>query len=167
MEVILESERVYLRKMALEDVESIIKLNQDSEVIRYLKPPNADKDFYIKNVEIQNNYYSRNPGMGAWSAIEKTTGNYIGYFGLKYLKDTKDVEISYALLKEYRGKGYCFEVSKELTGYAFNKLMLNKLIGIAEAENGASLKVLEKLGMEFVEKKPHYGTPSLFHCLNA
>jgi len=165
MKKIIESDRVYLRELLLSDVNNMLKLDKDPDVIKYLQPPKPDEEFYIKNIKVQNTYYNQNPGLGAWTAINKSTGEYIGYFALKYLKDTKDLEISYGLLKEHRKKGYCFEVSKKLVEYAFNNLKVKKLIGIAHPENEASLNVLQKLGMKFMEKKTHFGLPALFHSI--
>jgi len=66
---------------------------------------------------------------------------------LKYLTEFNETDIGFRILPEYWGKGLGSEASNEIIKYGFEKLGLDKIIGIAIAENIGSCKVLEKIGL--------------------
>lgn len=166
-EKIIESENLYLRKQIKSDVDDQLLLDSDPDVIKYLRPPKPDRDFYIKNIENIQNYYERNLGYGVWAAIEKKEGRFIGWFSLKYIHKSTDVELGYCLLKEYRGKGYATEMSRKVIEYGFNDLKLNQIFGLTHPDNIISQGILKKLGMHFLEQKDYLGFPTYFYILDS
>jgi len=56
-DMILYSKNLYLRKMIKSDVDYHLKLYSDPDVIGFLNPPKPDREFYLKNIKRQNNYY--------------------------------------------------------------------------------------------------------------
>ena len=71
-----------------------------------------------------------------------------GGSGNDILRDL-DVNLGYGVKPEYQGKGFATEASNELIRHAFEDLGFNRIVGIAEAGNRSSIKVMEKLGMKF------------------
>jgi len=100
----------------------------------------------IKNVWHKD--YS-NYGYGRWAVIYKPENRLIGFAGLKYLPEFNETDIGFRFLPKYWGKGLATEASIEIIKYGFEKLGLDKIIGIALAENIGSCKVLEKIGLTF------------------
>src|SRR5205823_10738173 len=79
----------------------------------------------------------------------KPTGEVIGFAGLKYLDDVNEVDLGYRFFKEHWGKGLATEASKPVVAYGFEVLRLHRIVGIADIENKASIRVLEKVGFRF------------------
>jgi RimJ/RimL family protein N-acetyltransferase len=88
--------------------------------------------------------------------IEKSSGNFIGWSGLKYMQQTTNGkinfhEVGYRLLQKHWGKGYATESAKAAVNYGFEEMKLNEIYGITNVENINSRKVLEKCGLTFIE----------------
>jgi [ribosomal protein S5]-alanine N-acetyltransferase len=91
----------------------------------------------------------------------KGTDELIGHVGLSPLNG--DVEIGYAIEEEHQGKGYATEAVKALSEYGLSAFRLDKITSIVDSENTASVKVLEKVGFQFVQEKerPAFGRTCL------
>lgn len=157
MQIILETERLILRKMELFDAAFFFELNADPEVIKYTGDGGfknlKESEEIIKYVHSQ---YDKN-GYGRWLVAEKETGNPTGWCGLKYHDDGGFVDLGYRFMKKYWGKGYATEASKASLDYGFNILKLDRIIGRAMQENVASINVLKKMGMTFHKEELCHG----------
>jgi [ribosomal protein S5]-alanine N-acetyltransferase len=94
--------------------------------------------------------YSEN-GFGGWLVYEKATGNPIGLCGLFKRKGLDGVDLGFALLPAYAGKGFAFEISEAVTAWAFEHLKIDKLLAIVLPNNQPSITLLEKLGFVFAK----------------
>ncbi len=148
---ILETERLILRPLTMDDVPLLFLLDSDPEVMRYigLKPVTTVEESreVIRKILKQ---YDEN-GIGRFAVIEKESNLLIGWSGLKYLTEEingiKDVyEIGYRFLPESWGKGYATESAKAWIDYGFESLNIVKIVACAHCENDASNYVLKKLG---------------------
>jgi ribosomal-protein-alanine N-acetyltransferase len=157
MNFYIETERLILRNFLPRDVEGIYELDAHPEVHRYLgnKPITSMQQAhdYIANVTAQ---YKDN-GIGRWAAIEKSTGDFIGWAGLKHITYEENghinfYDVGYRLIPRYWGKGYATEAAKAALEYGFNTLGLNEIIGMCHEHNTASRRALEKCGLRFIEK---------------
>jgi len=147
MSYLFESERLRFREFDFDDADNLYQLNLDPEVIKYTGDPPFESietaRLYIYNYKD----YKLN-GFGRWAAELKTSGKFIGWSGLKQIESDK-VDLGYRFLKAEWGKGYATEAAKACLKYGFEKLALNEIIARADKENLASIKVIEKLGMEY------------------
>ena len=146
--IITETNRLTLREFKFEDAENLYNLNSDQEVIKYT----GDKAFqsileakiFIQNYDAYSKY-----GYGRWAVELKTTKQFIGWCGLKYIPSLNETDIGFRLIKDFWEKGYATEAAKASLEFAFNVLKMEAIVGIAMKENIASIKVLEKIGMVF------------------
>lgn len=144
----LETPRLLLRKFLEEDAEFFFELNDDIEVIRYTN----DEPF--KNIEearvliTQYDQYQKY-NLGHFSVQLKETNKLLGWCGLKYHPENGETDLGYRFKKIYWNKGYATEASAACLEYGFNKLKLPFIIATAMKENTASIKVLQKLGMQY------------------
>ena len=151
MNFILETERLLLREFDISDAKMMYQLNADPKVIRYT----GDSPFlsiesaatFLKNYSD----YERN-GFGRFACIEKSSGEFIGWCGLKKHKD-EVVDIGYRFFRKDWGKGFATESAQVNLAYGFNSLNLTEIIGRSDKANIASIKVLEKLNMQFWKKE--------------
>jgi Acetyltransferases, including N-acetylases of ribosomal proteins len=147
MKVVLETERLRLREFTPKDAQSMFDLNADPEVIKYTG------DLPFESVEqakafLQNyNDYQEN-GFGRWAMITKTENEFIGWCGLK-LNEEELIDLGFRVFRKHWNKGYASEAAKACIQYGFETLGFDQIIGRVLSENAASIKVLEKLGMQY------------------
>jgi RimJ/RimL family protein N-acetyltransferase len=150
MNVIIETERLLLRKFTVEDAPLIYELNLDPDVIRYTYDPVKDIEHATQVLEqvILPQYALYNHGR--WAVHLKPQLEFIGWCGLKCIPQRDEIDLGYRFKKQYWGKGYATEAAYACIQYGFKKLDLKRIIGRAIPENTASLHVLEKCGMTFL-----------------
>ena len=109
--------------------------------------------------------FDRRNGFGLWLAETKDEGVPAGLYGLVTRKELGVVEVGYAFLPPFRGRGYAFEAASAALRHARDVLGLPRLYAIVDPENAVSIRVLEKLGMKFerpVKLTPEESEVSLF-----
>ena len=150
MKVILETDRLLLREFVEDDAESFFKLNNYPEVLRFV----PDKP--LLNVEQARQTLIDHPiadyrryGFGRGACILKSTGEQIGFAGLKYLDELGEVDVAYRLLPAHWGQGLATEVALASVRYGFAALGLKRIIGLVMPKNIASVRVLEKTGLRY------------------
>jgi len=153
----IETKRLILRDLLPSDDEGMFQLDSNPEVHRFLgnnpiKTIQQARD-YITLVRRQ---YEEN-GIGRWAAIEKSSGNFIGWAGLKFITEPENNhvrfhDVGYRLHPDYWHKGYATESTVASLNYGFEVLKLSEIIGTCHEENKASRRVLEKCGLKFIEK---------------
>jgi [ribosomal protein S5]-alanine N-acetyltransferase len=161
MKFFAETNRFYLREITEQDLAGMFALDADPEVHRYLgnKPVTSmqETEVIIQNVRKQ---YQDN-GIGRWAIIDKNTGVFIGWSGLKLEKNLrKGVEyydLGYRLRREYWGQGIASESARLALDYGFNTLNLSEIFAAAQVANIASNKILQKVGLTFIETFDYEG----------
>jgi ribosomal-protein-alanine N-acetyltransferase len=158
----VETERVLLRPFEPQDAKGLFEMDSNPKVHLYLgnKPI---KDFEkAKEVVARIIEQHKKNGIARWTAIEKSTGNYMGWSGIKlYQKECcghiNFYEIGYRFKPEYWNKGFATETAKAALDYTFNVLKADTAYGMTHNENLASKRVLEKTGFvktaEYVEDR--------------
>lgn len=151
MMIILETERLLLRRFCLADESALRSVFEDPEVMRY--GDGAQSTEWIHNwLHECLEAYQKNPDIGAWAVVEKDRALPIGYCGLFYYPDvcgTPEIEIGYRLARAWWGSGYATEAVTAVRDYGFNKLGLPRLIALIDPKNRASVRVAEKAGMHY------------------
>lgn len=154
MQTFLETERLVLRRFTAADLDHLVELDSDPEVMRYLtggKPTSRDavRDRILPNILA---YYAQHPGLGCWAALERSTGEFLGWFALTVKDDDppSDIELGYRLRRAAWGKGYATEGSRALIDKAFAELGAERVYAETMAVNTASRRVMEKAGLRYV-----------------
>jgi ribosomal-protein-alanine N-acetyltransferase len=91
-------------------------------------------------------------GVGAFRLEERDTGAFVGRCGLRPEEGSGDTEIAYALVRRAWGQGLATEAATAVVRYGFDA-GLTRIVACALAENVASLRVLEKVGMRRVREE--------------
>jgi RimJ/RimL family protein N-acetyltransferase len=103
MQVFLETERLVLRRFTEADLDNLLDLNGDPEVMRFLTGGKPTPREVIRNETLPRilHYYERFAGLGFWAAIEKSTGDFLGWFELRPPEGggPEEVELGYRLRK--------------------------------------------------------------------
>jgi [ribosomal protein S5]-alanine N-acetyltransferase len=157
MKIMVETQRLILRELLPTDAQAMFELDSNPQVHTYLgNNPIKTLEQAKEIIEGVCKQYINN-GIGRWAAIEKSSGNFIGWSGLKFITEYQNnhiyyYDIGYRLMPAYWGKGYATESAKAAIAYGFTKLNATEIIGSANVENIVSRKALEKCGLKFIEK---------------
>jgi ribosomal-protein-alanine N-acetyltransferase len=165
MEIILETERLFLRELTVEDQEDLFELDSDPEVHRYIENnPVKSIDEILEVINMLQKQYLEN-GIARWAVVDKATKECIGWCGLKYFKESLNnhshfYELGYRFKQKHWGKGFATESSNAILKYGFKKLQIKSIYAITHHENVNSMHVLRKLGFKFIETFDYEGDPT-------
>jgi len=154
MQIIMETKRLLLRRFTESDVDNLVNLDGDPEVMRFINGGRAVSRDVIQGETLPRflRAYERFEGFGVWAAIEKSTGQFVGWFEFYPWKDVspEEVELGYRLRKSAWGKGYATEGSRALIRKGFTELGVQRVVAETMAVNAASRRVMEKAGLRYV-----------------
>lgn len=153
MQVVLETERLVLRRFTEADAEKLFDLDSDPEVMRFLSGGTPTPREVIQNDILPRflRYDERFPGYGFWAAIEKATGDFLGWFSFRPSDGAPDeARLGFRLRKAAWGKGYATEGSRALIRKGFTELGVQRVVATTYQDNLASRRVMEKVGMKLV-----------------
>jgi ribosomal-protein-alanine N-acetyltransferase len=148
MNHILETDRLFLREWNIKDSENLYQLNLNPNVVKYTGDKAFESIAEAENFLANYKDYEIN-GFGRWAVNDKSNGEFLGWCGLKYVKELNETDIGFRFFEEHWNKGFATESAKACLKYGFENLNLKTIIGRAMAENVASQKVLEKIGMNY------------------
>lgn len=147
----IKTERLLLRKMTMDDAKDVFGYASDSEVARYVV---WDTHRSIKDSEsflelVVEGY--QNGELGSWGIVDKESGRLIGTCGYdgSWLPAHARAEIGYAIARDYWGRGLMTEAVEALIRFGFDRMELNRIVARCFAQNTASEKVMQKVGMTY------------------
>jgi RimJ/RimL family protein N-acetyltransferase len=149
---ILETERLILSEFTPEDAQFIIALVNTPGWLKYIGDRN------IKNKEQAISYLTNGPiksykenGFGLWRVELKETSAPIGMCGLLRRDYLEHPDIGFAFLPEYHDQGFAVEAAIATLSFAKDQLHLPTVEAITLPDNHKSIKLLEKIGMKYVQ----------------
>jgi len=148
--MIIETERVQLRRLSVDDAEFILRLLNEPSFIQNIG------DRGVRTLDDARAYILKGPvasyekfGFGLWMVETKPRATPIGICGLLKREVLEDVDIGYALLPEFWSQGYALESASAVMSYAREKLRATRVLAVVNADNQSSIRLLEKLGFQF------------------
>lgn len=153
MHIIFETPRLLLRQFTETDAPLLLQLNSDPEVVKYVHELPLVTEEQAMNIIVNIILPQYKNELGRWAMHKKDNMEFIGWCGLKHLPEKDEIDLGYRLLKKEWGKGFASEAAQHTLEYGFNKLNLSLITGKAHKKNIASLKILEKLGMNFIREE--------------
>jgi RimJ/RimL family protein N-acetyltransferase len=149
--VILETERLLLRHLESEDLESLYDLYRDPDIRKYypdgtrtLQETKEELDWFLHG-------HPRHPELGLWATVERSTGEFLGRCGLLpwHVHGLDEVEVAFMIKKERWREGFATEAAKGIIKHAHDVLALRRLVCLVMPGNVGSVGVAEKVGMSF------------------
>lgn len=147
---ILETDRLFVRRLTLDDAAFILELVNDPDWLRFIG------DRHVHSLDEARTYllngplamYSRS-GFGLYAVVLKGSGVPIGMCGLIKREGLIDVDLGFAYLPEYRAQGYAYEAASAVMAYGRREFGLQRIVAITSLDNVRSIQLLEKLGFVF------------------
>lgn len=147
---VLETERLLLRRLTLDDAPFIIELLNDPSFIRFI----GDKG--VRTIEEAQNYILNGPvasyqqfGYGLYATELRESRVPIGICGILKRETLPHPDIGFAFLPAYRKQGYAFEAAAAVIEHARLVLGLDRVLAITTPDNEVSGRLLEKIGLRF------------------
>jgi RimJ/RimL family protein N-acetyltransferase len=146
---VISTARLVLRQLEPRDSRFILELLNEAGFVRFIGDKGvrtrADAREYIQKGPIDS--YLRH-GFGLYAACLRD-GTPIGICGLVKRDGLADVDLGFAFLSRYTGKGYAAEAAGEVLADAHRRLQIRRVVAITAPDNSSSIAVLEKLGLKF------------------
>ena len=147
---VLKTPRLSLRWLRTDDAPFILTLLNEPAFHRFIG------DRGVRNLGDARSYITDGPlescqrlGFGLY-LVELQQGQVpLGLCGLIKRDVLQDVDIGYAFLQRYWSQGYAFEAASAVLAYARETLGLERLAAVVNPDNERSIRLLEKLGMEY------------------
>jgi len=146
-----ETERLILRPSGLEDADLVLELLNTPKWLQFIGDRN------VKTLEEARSYIETRMlpqlerlGYSNYTLVRKSDGTLIGTCGLYDREGLEGIDIGFALLPQFEGRGYGFEAAERIKKVAFEDFAIEQLQGITTKENIVSQKLLKKLGFNLV-----------------
>ncbi len=153
MQIFLETEHLLLRRFTKADGNNLCDLDSDPDVMRLLTGKPTPRDvIHRETLPGILHYYERFEAYGSWAAIEKSSGDFLGWFAFRPPDGASpdDVELGYRLRTSAWGNGYATEGSRALIRKGFTELGVRRVWAQTMAVNIRSRRVMEKAGLSYV-----------------
>ena len=150
----IETDRLLLRMIRADDLDHLASLLSDPDVVKYVgdgKP--AGREEAARALESIIKHWDTH-GFGRWAVVDKSTGEFIGFGGLRSLFGTP--EVVYHLTKAHWGKGYATELARAALRFGFQERGFDRIVAITKPQNAGSIHVMDKLGLRFEKEARYY-----------
>jgi RimJ/RimL family protein N-acetyltransferase len=163
----LKSARLTLVTLSSTHIGALNELDADPAVMHYISDgaprPLGHNEMAVPRLEI---YAQKNPGLGLWPVYLTSSGEFMGWFILKHLLDTGEIEIGFRIKKKFWNQGFSTEAGKALIQHGFETLGLERIIAIVRPDNLASQAVIKKIGLAYEDKRVFHGMQCLYFSLD-
>ena len=146
----METDRLTLRPFTAADFEAVYAMRSDAEVARYLyeEPLSPEDAQGVLTRRMGKTSWTREGDWLTAAVVERASGITVGDVALGWLSERdRSAEIGFIFDPRRQGKGFATEAARAMVDWAFTTAGIHRVIGRTEARNGASARVLEKLGM--------------------
>ena len=153
MNVFLETDRMVLRQFGMDDVDELVALDSDPLVRRFVEDgESVGRAEAAETIEQWRRDYQRSDRFGFWAAIDKVSGQFLGWFHLRPSDAARpDVpELGYRLVSTAWGEGYATEGARAIIDKGFESPDVSQVVAETMAIHRASRRVMEKAGMRHV-----------------
>jgi len=164
---ICETERLIVRRFALDDAPALTEILSDPEVMKYSVRGVCDEAATRRFIEWCLACY-KSHGVGPWALIEKGASELIGFSGVgpEMVADAEEVNLGYRLARRYWNMGLASEAATAVLDYVFEKRLFRSVVVVIEPEHVASLKVAEKAGFSSFNVLEFHGRPVRLYRLS-
>jgi len=149
--LVLATPRLTLRRLVPSDLDALFELYRDPDIRRYFPEGTLSLDETRQELEWFRDGHPRDPRLGLWATIERTSGAFLGRCGLLPwdIDGRREVEVAFLIDKSRWGEGFATEAAAAIVRHARDALGLGRLVCLIMPGNSASMRVARKIGMSF------------------
>jgi RimJ/RimL family protein N-acetyltransferase len=160
--VIVETSRLLLRPISLDDLDGLVALHSDPEVTRFIRA--LSREQAISRLGLAAEEWSER-GYGLMAILERSSGRFLGRTGLRFWPQFEETEIGWALRRDAWGQGYASEAASACLGWALRSLSLPYLTAMIDPANVASTRLALRLGMTPLREDVLLGDAVIVHWI--
>jgi RimJ/RimL family protein N-acetyltransferase len=158
----IETERLLLRPMGVDDVNDVVELHRQPAVSEFLGP--ATPELALERLKLcQRNWRER--GHDLMAMIERSTGRFVGRMGLRYWPQFNETEAGWALCREVWGRGYATEAARAIIDWGFRTFPLPYVTAMIRPDNSRSVGVARRLGLRPIRDDVLNDIPVIVHAV--
>ena len=150
--IVLETERLRLRRFVPDDLERLVELDSDPEVMRYISYgiPTPRERYAQQILPRWFALYAESPMLGYWAAETRVDSEFVGWFHLRPDRiDPGEQELGYRLCRAAWGRGLATEGSLAVLAHGFDCAGAETISARTLVDNAASQRVMQKCGLRF------------------
>ena len=159
----LETRRLLLRPMSIEDLDEFAALHTDPEVTRFIRP--LDRAEAEQRLRLDEQEW-RERGHGLLAVLDGESGAFLGRAGLKFWPQFDENELGWVLRRDAWGHGYATEAAAACVEWGFSEFEMPYLTAMISADNLRSIRVAERLGLTPLREDVLLGEPVVVHALH-
>ena len=158
--VVMETERLRLRKLTPEDLDSLVEIYGDARAMRYFPKVYSREEIRARFLE-RNLARYQDPGYGMYAVERKKDGEFLGLAGptLEDVEGERYIEVGYSLKPAAWGNGYATEAAAACMRYVFEQLGAEQVASFIHPENEPSQRVAERNGLRKGKRITFEGLP--------
>lgn len=162
----LKTDRLNLEPWSEQDWLQLKPIAQDPEVVRYISNGQPWPEERIREFAVRQVMCFRERGFCMWRLFWKGTTQLIGFCGLQPMAGTSEIEIGWWLAPRWWRQGLATEAAREAMRDALTRIGLERIVAIAQPENRASIRIMEKLGMRYERDTVHREIPVVLYAIH-
>jgi RimJ/RimL family protein N-acetyltransferase len=151
----IETERLRLRPVAVDDLDEVVRLYEDPDVARFMGTP--DREWLVEWVKGSDGEWAE-LGYGRMVILDRAGGEFLGRTGLKRWPQFEETEVGWALRPEARGQGVATEAARAVLEWS-EQFELPYVTAMIRPDNPASIAVAERLGLSPMREDELLGVP--------
>ena len=161
------TEHLVAERLCASDLDGLCRMHRDAAVMATLGGVRSDgqsREYLVRNLD----HWTKH-GFGICVLRDKTDGRFVGRAGLRHVHvaGQDEVELAYALLAEFWGRGLATEISRALLALGFDSLGLANIVAFTLPTNLASRRVMEKLGLVYEREVMWAERPHVLYRITA
>jgi [ribosomal protein S5]-alanine N-acetyltransferase len=161
------TERVLIRPFTPDtDARQMVRVYCDPEVMRFIPGGALADEEAVRSLLDTYARTQEERGFSSWALIERDTGELVGDVGFGIFDRTGEIELGYTLARDYWGRGLATEAAGAALASGLAHLEVRRVIAVVDAENHASLRVPQRLGMRRVGDVEVYGRRHVLFARN-
>lgn len=160
--MVIETERLVLRRVTVKDVEELLEIHADPALMRFMGPWDRARAMEWLS-EVDENWRRR--GYGRVAITDRRTGRLLGRTGLMYLPQFSETELGWTLRRDAWGHGYATEAARACATWAFDEFEIPYLTSMIEPANDRSVGVASRLGMTPIRDDLFHDRPMIVHAV--
>jgi RimJ/RimL family protein N-acetyltransferase len=158
----IETRRLILRPISIEDLDEFVELHADPEVTRYVS--SFDRAAAEERLR-KNDREWQERGHGMLAVLDRESGEFLGRAAVKYWPQFDETEVGWVLRRPAWGRGYGTEAGRACVDWAFAELEVPYLTAMIMPGNDRSVRIAERLGMTPLREDRLLGEPVVVYAV--
>lgn len=163
----LSTDRLILRPIASSDLAALHEFWNQPDVRRYLWDDKQISRETVADIVAASEACFAEFGSGFFAIeVARNPGILVGFCGHRRFEDGEQIELLFGILPDFWGEGFVTEAATEVLRHGFETCGIDRVIAAADTPNQRSVRVLQRLGMVFEERREFHGLDTVFYSIS-